>query len=385
MRAGSDGRQDRRIRVSKLPVERASGLRRINDNDAQGVTTSAAAAGFAAEGMLRSTHLKPSDESGVAGRRRLSPGRHATPFGTCGLKLDERIGGTTTAANRSRRQAAMRNGQNKRMRGRNRNHKSHHSGGGGGGGGGHHHNPLTRVYESNGPEVKIRGTAHHIAEKYLQLARDAQSVRRPGDRREPLPARRALFPPDRRGAGAVPAAESVLPGAARTGQNDSRRRLRRRRGRRRPAGARQPIRASRSSGSSSSRRTSAAAELQQQPAAELSAARAAAALWRPAAELSAARRSSQQPTATIRSRRSNRSRRRRRRATASVCRRSSPAAQPQQAGGQSAAPERPRRQQPGRRPLPAAPPRRHRGRAVRDRSWPGAADFGGDGPEPGNS
>jgi hypothetical protein len=33
---------------------------------------------------------------------------------------------------------------------------------------------LTRVHESNGPEVKIRGTAHHIAEKYLQLARDAQ-------------------------------------------------------------------------------------------------------------------------------------------------------------------------------------------------------------------
>ena len=66
----------------------------------------------------------------------------------------------------------MRNGQNKRMRGRNRNNKSHHSGGGSGH---HHHNPLTRVYESNGPEVKIRGTAHHIAEKYLQLARDAQT------------------------------------------------------------------------------------------------------------------------------------------------------------------------------------------------------------------
>jgi hypothetical protein len=59
----------------------------------------------------------------------------------------------------------MRNGQNKRMRGRNRN-KGHH---------GHHHNPLTRVYESNGPDVKIRGTAHHITEKYLQLARDAQA------------------------------------------------------------------------------------------------------------------------------------------------------------------------------------------------------------------
>src|SRR5690242_12402960 len=61
----------------------------------------------------------------------------------------------------------MRNGQNKhhRMRGRNR--------GGGGGGGGKNHNPLTRVYESNGPDVKIRGTANHIAEKYIQLARDA--------------------------------------------------------------------------------------------------------------------------------------------------------------------------------------------------------------------
>jgi hypothetical protein len=31
------------------------------------------------------------------------------------------------------------------------------------------------MYESNGPDVKIRGNASHIAEKYLQLARDAQS------------------------------------------------------------------------------------------------------------------------------------------------------------------------------------------------------------------
>jgi len=37
------------------------------------------------------------------------------------------------------------------------------------------HNPLTRVYESNGPDIKIRGTASHVAEKYVQLARDAQS------------------------------------------------------------------------------------------------------------------------------------------------------------------------------------------------------------------
>lgn len=59
----------------------------------------------------------------------------------------------------------MRQGQqnNKRMRGRNRKGP----------------NPLTRSYESNGPDVKVRGTALHIAEKYVQLARDAQSS---GDR-----------------------------------------------------------------------------------------------------------------------------------------------------------------------------------------------------------
>jgi len=34
-------------------------------------------------------------------------------------------------------------------------------------------NPLARNYESNGPDVKIRGTAAHIAEKYTSLARDA--------------------------------------------------------------------------------------------------------------------------------------------------------------------------------------------------------------------
>jgi hypothetical protein len=40
-------------------------------------------------------------------------------------------------------------------------------------------NPLTRNYESNGPDVKIRGSAQQIAEKYANLARDAQSA---GDR-----------------------------------------------------------------------------------------------------------------------------------------------------------------------------------------------------------
>jgi hypothetical protein len=34
-------------------------------------------------------------------------------------------------------------------------------------------NPLARSFESNGPDVKIRGTAAHIAEKYMSLARDA--------------------------------------------------------------------------------------------------------------------------------------------------------------------------------------------------------------------
>ncbi|MDN2566976.1 DUF4167 domain-containing protein [Aquibium sp. A9E412] len=40
-------------------------------------------------------------------------------------------------------------------------------------------NPLSRSYESNGPDVKIRGSAQQIADKYATLARDAQSS---GDR-----------------------------------------------------------------------------------------------------------------------------------------------------------------------------------------------------------
>ena len=66
----------------------------------------------------------------------------------------------------------MRNGQNKqRMRNRNNNNNNNNN---------NHNrrgqNPMTRVYESNGPDIKIRGTASHIAEKYLQLARDARSA-----------------------------------------------------------------------------------------------------------------------------------------------------------------------------------------------------------------
>lgn len=40
----------------------------------------------------------------------------------------------------------------------------------------HNHN---RAFDSTGPDVKIRGTAAHVYEKYLQLARDSSSV---GDR-----------------------------------------------------------------------------------------------------------------------------------------------------------------------------------------------------------
>ena len=65
----------------------------------------------------------------------------------------------------------MRNGQNnKRMRNRNNNNSNNNNNNNRRG-----QNPMTRVFESNGPDIKIRGTASHIAEKYLQLARDARS------------------------------------------------------------------------------------------------------------------------------------------------------------------------------------------------------------------
>jgi len=63
----------------------------------------------------------------------------------------------------------MRPGQNRRMRGRSNNNNNNS------GGNRKSPNPLQRSYESNGPDVKVRGTAQHVAEKYLQLARDAQS------------------------------------------------------------------------------------------------------------------------------------------------------------------------------------------------------------------
>ncbi|MBU6475155.1 MAG: DUF4167 domain-containing protein [Alphaproteobacteria bacterium] len=73
----------------------------------------------------------------------------------------------------------MRHNQNaRRMRG---------GRGNGHNGGGHHHNgqpgrrvnPRVQTFDSNGPDVRIRGTAYQINEKYVTLARDATSA---GDR-----------------------------------------------------------------------------------------------------------------------------------------------------------------------------------------------------------
>ncbi|MDA1090286.1 MAG: DUF4167 domain-containing protein [Proteobacteria bacterium] len=58
---------------------------------------------------------------------------------------------------------------NRRSRSRGGGKRSSGGGGGGGGGGGRN------SFESNGPDVKIRGSAQQVSEKYLTLARDASS------------------------------------------------------------------------------------------------------------------------------------------------------------------------------------------------------------------
>lgn len=59
---------------------------------------------------------------------------------------------------------------------RSRNNRGGHGGGGGGGNrqGGGAPNRM-QVFDSNGPDVRIRGTAYQIVEKYLALAKDAAS------------------------------------------------------------------------------------------------------------------------------------------------------------------------------------------------------------------
>ncbi|WP_297856632.1 DUF4167 domain-containing protein [Elioraea sp.] len=56
----------------------------------------------------------------------------------------------------------------KRMRGRGHHQGGRHQ---------HRHQPMNRnhVFDSNGPDVRLRGTAQQLFEKYLQLGRDATS------------------------------------------------------------------------------------------------------------------------------------------------------------------------------------------------------------------
>lgn len=71
----------------------------------------------------------------------------------------------------------MKPGQNpnkQRSRGR-----SNNNGGGGNNGGKRHMPQRNQTFDSNGPDIRIRGNAHQVLEKYLSLARDAAAQ---GDR-----------------------------------------------------------------------------------------------------------------------------------------------------------------------------------------------------------
>jgi hypothetical protein len=65
----------------------------------------------------------------------------------------------------------MKPGQNLKQRPRGRMNS--------GGGGKKHMPPRNQTYDSNGPDVRIRGNAHQVLERYLAMARDAASQ---GDR-----------------------------------------------------------------------------------------------------------------------------------------------------------------------------------------------------------
>src|SRR4030095_5029879 len=75
------------------------------------------------------------------------------------------------------------------MRPNNRQRSRGGRNGGGGGGGGHHHkqhnhNPKrppnrNQIFDSSGPDVRVRGNAHQVFDKYQALAREAASS---GDR-----------------------------------------------------------------------------------------------------------------------------------------------------------------------------------------------------------
>ena len=73
----------------------------------------------------------------------------------------------------------MRPGQNKRSRGRNGGMPHHGGGGGRGPGPGPRPPHRSQTFDSNGPSVKIRGNAYQVFERYIAMAREAQTS---GDR-----------------------------------------------------------------------------------------------------------------------------------------------------------------------------------------------------------
>lgn len=70
-------------------------------------------------------------------------------------------------------EGAMKPGQNSKLRMRGRMNNNNNNGG-------KRHMPMRNTtYDSNGPDIRVRGNAHQVLEKYLAMARDAASQ---GDR-----------------------------------------------------------------------------------------------------------------------------------------------------------------------------------------------------------
>lgn len=67
----------------------------------------------------------------------------------------------------------MKPGQNSKQRSRGRGNNNNNIGGK------KHMPPRNQTFDSSGPDIRIRGNAHQVLEKYLTLARDAHSQ---GDR-----------------------------------------------------------------------------------------------------------------------------------------------------------------------------------------------------------
>lgn len=110
-------------------------------------------------------------KTSLTGCKRVGFGHHHVPFALAATAKDDR-------------REPMRQGQqNRRGRGRSNTNTSSNSSSSSSSNNNHNQNggrkqqnPLARNYESNGPDVKIRGSAAQIAEKYMTLARDASSA-----------------------------------------------------------------------------------------------------------------------------------------------------------------------------------------------------------------